>query len=52
MTRILFVCHGKSFAFVPPLVLCGFPPNRKVHYNDCTAFEKCSDMTNIEMLSA
>ena len=27
------------------LILCGFPQNRSVHYNDFTTFEKCSDMT-------
>lgn len=33
------------------LVLCGFSHRRKVHYNDFTTFEKCSDMTNIEKIS-
>ena len=30
------------------LILCGFPHNRRAHYNDFTTFEKCSDMTKWE----
>lgn len=32
------------------LVLCGFPHNRRVHYNDFTTLEKCSDMTKKEIV--
>lgn len=51
-----FLRHDKNIICLPRqdflfclnlLILCGFPHNRRVHYNDFTTFEKCSDMTEM-----
>lgn len=50
--------HDKSIICLPweeflfclnLLILCGFSHNRRVHYNDFTTSEKCSDMTKWEI---
>lgn len=41
----------QEFFFSPNLlILCRFPYNRRVYYNDFTTFEKCSDMTKKEIV--
>lgn len=41
----------QEFFFCPNLlILCRFPYNRRVYYNDFTTFEKCSDMTKKEIV--
>lgn len=31
------------------LIICEFSQSRRVHYNDFTTFEKCSDMATISI---